>query len=76
MKYLQIPVTVVNRDTEIYNLIWPDNATVEYDYIIHRNVYLVAEDHPNIAFVIMRLPETTWYDDDVGPLKFIRYPVT
>ena len=73
MRYLQIPDQLINSENQIYDLIWPNDATTQHDYILHRNVYLIPEDHANITFIMLRLQEHTWYDDDSGPVKFIRY---
>jgi len=71
MRYLQIPDDLVNTGNNLYDLIWPEDATPEYDYIYHKNVFLVKENHPNIAFILMRLDRVSWYDDDTGPVKFM-----
>ena len=73
MRYLQIPDHLVNNGNNLYELIWPEDATREYDYIYHKNVFLVSEHHPNIAFIVMRLDQISWYDDDAGPVKFMTY---
>jgi len=71
MRYLQIPDDLVNRGNNLYELIWPEDATLEYNYIYHKNVFLVKESHPNIAFILMKLSQHDWYDDDAGPVKFV-----
>ena len=69
MRYLQIPDHVVENN--LYDLIWPEDATPEYGYIYYKNVFLVSEHHPNIAFIVMQLDQISWSDDDAGPVKFI-----
>ena len=73
MKYLQIPEHVINYANGLYDLIFPDDATVEHEYIIYGQIYMVPETHPNITFIMLRLKEHQWYNDDSGPVRFIRY---
>lgn len=75
MRYLQIPDHVVDNGNNLRDLIWPEDATpeYEYDYIYHKNVFLVSEHHPNIAFIAMRLDQISWTDYDPRPVKFMTH---
>ena len=73
MKYLQIPDDQLRIQPELTDLIWPQDQTQsEYCYIWNHSMHLVPEDHANIAWILLRLPQAQWYDEATGPFMIVR----
>lgn len=83
MRYLQITTRLLHEVEGLYDLVWPDVNTVAYEnYQLHHDdatlilrgeVNMIPETHPNITFIMLKLQEHHWYDEDSGPHKFMRY---
>ena len=82
MRYLQIPDRLINELDGLMDLIWPEFHTIWtgpedrslYDqYIIRGEVHMIPENHPNITMILLKISDHHWYDDDQGPIKFMKF---
>jgi len=83
MRYLQITMHELHDDDELYKLVWPNESveTAQFagddaslsTFIMRGEMHMIPATHPNIAFILLRVHNPKWYDDDTGPYKFIPY---
>ena len=58
MKYLHISAQHFQHMPELYQLIWPDeDPLIPQHWIMRGDIYLIAETHPNMSFILLRLPQ-------------------
>lgn len=86
MRYLQIADRLLNEISGLDDLIWPEFHTIHTgnetpfvetyyanQYIMRGQVHMVPEDHPNITMILLKISDHHWYDEDVGPYKFMKF---
>ena len=81
MKYLKITSREMHNNDDLYRLVWPtefaETAQLAEDdallntFIMNGEMHMIPATHPNMSFILLCVENPDWYDDEIGPYKFI-----